>query len=104
MEPRSDDIAFVTDALDVRVLAQAPELSSIAALDELLVIIAHALEAEHPTLALDPHEPRREPPTLREARRLVRDAHALRRRVARYRRAVLDALAPASFTETDLPF
>jgi hypothetical protein len=94
----------VTDALDVRVLAQAPELSSIAALDELLVIIAHALEAEHPTLALDPHEPRREPPTLREARRLVRDARALRRRVARYRRAVLDAIGRASFTETELPF
>jgi hypothetical protein len=94
----------VADDLDVRVLAQAPELSSIAALDELLVIVAHALEAEHPTLALDAHEAHRVPPTLREARRLVRDAHALRRRVARYRRAVLDAIGPVSLTETELPF
>jgi hypothetical protein len=94
----------VTDALDVHVLAQAPELAAIAALDELLAIVTRALEAEHPTLTLDAHEPHRNAPTLREARRLVREAHALRRRVARYKRAVLDAIGPSSLTETDLPF
>ena len=94
----------MTDALDVRVLAQAPELSSIAALDELLVIVAHALEAEHPTLTRNDPEPHREPPTLREARRLVRDAHALRRRVARYRGAVLDAIGSVARTEKEMPF
>lgn len=94
----------MTDALDVRVLAQAPELSSIAALEELLVIVAHALEAEHPTLTRDDPEPHRDPPTLREARRLVRDAHALRRRVARYREAVLDAIGSIARTEQELPF
>jgi hypothetical protein len=94
----------VADALDIRTLAQAPELAAIAALDEVLVIVVHALAAEHATLDGDPDASRHcGPPTLREARRLVRDVRSLRRAVARYRRAVLAALTPA-VTDEELPF
>jgi hypothetical protein len=94
----------VTDALDAQVLTQAPELATIAALVELLVIVERALAAEHPTITRSAHEPHRAPPTLREARRLVHDVRALRRRVARYQRAVLAAIGSAASVETEFPF
>jgi len=87
-----------------RTLARAPELATLAALDKLLFLSARVLAAEHPTLLHDdPLGRRNEPPTLREGRRLLRSITPLRVALARYRRAALDALAPAPPDE-ELPF
>lgn len=79
--------------LEPRVLAAAPELASLVLLDTALTVCTTALRAEHPTLD---HElrPDPEPPSLREARRLIAAAHRLRSTVARYRNAVIDSLVP----------
>lgn len=77
--------------LDHRLLAAAPELATLALLETALTVCTTALLAEHPTLDHDLRtEP--EPPSLREARRLITVAHRLRDAVARYRSAVLDCL------------
>lgn len=95
----------VANVPDSRILARAPELSTITALDELLVIVLHALHAEHPTLAHDDDVARhRGPSSLQQARRIVREVRSLRRTIARYRRAVLDAIVPSATTEEELPF
>jgi hypothetical protein len=95
----------VANVLDSRTLAQAPELSTITALDELLAIVVHALAAEHPTLLMDSEVRAHDgPPSLREARRLIRRVRSLRKTIARYRYAVLDAITPTRTTEEDLPF
>jgi hypothetical protein len=79
--------------LDPRLLAAAPELATLALLDSALTVCATALLAEHPTLdhdlRLDP-----EPPSLREARRLLAAAQRFRRSVVRYRNTVIDSLVP----------
>lgn len=77
--------------LDNRLLAAAPELAMLALLETALIVCTAALLAEHPTLG---HELRTdpEPPSLREARRLIAAAHRLRGSVARYRDAVIDSL------------
>jgi hypothetical protein len=89
------------DTLEPRLLASAPELASLALLDDALVICAAALFAEHPTLG---HELRPEPASLREARRLLAESDRLARAVARYRRAVLAAIAPNPTDHDHLPF
>jgi hypothetical protein len=77
--------------LDHRLLAAAPELASLALLQTALSVSTAALLAEHPTLGHD-LRPDPEPPSLREARRLIAAAHRLLGTVARYRDAVLDSL------------
>jgi hypothetical protein len=79
--------------LDLRLLAAAPELATLALLDSALTVCTTALLAEHPTLTHD-LRPDPEPPSLREARRLLAAAHRFRMLVARYRAAVLDSLIP----------
>jgi hypothetical protein len=87
----------LTDAdpsrLEPRVLVAAPELATLALLDSALTVCTTALLAEHPTLE---HElrPQPEPPSLREARRLLAAARRFRRTIARYRNAVVDSLVP----------
>ena len=78
-------------SLELRLLAAAPELATLAVLDHALAVCVTTLLAEHPTLG---HElrPEPEPPSLREARRLIAATHRFRRAIARYRNAVLDVL------------
>jgi len=72
-------------------LAAAPELATLALLETALSVCTAALLAEHPTLGHDLRaDP--DPPSLREARRLIAAAHRLRRTVARYKDAVIDTL------------
>ena len=93
--------------LDPRTLARAPELATLAALENLLFVATRALIAEHESLC-DDDCPQRgtEPPTLREARRLLCRVHPLQNAIARYQRAVLAALAPPTLPadDKDLPF
>jgi hypothetical protein len=92
--------------LDPRTLARAPELATLAALENILFVATRALIAEHESLC-DDDCPQRgpEPPTLREARRLLCRFHPLRNAIARYQRAVLAALAPPPLADDeDLPF
>jgi hypothetical protein len=77
--------------LEPRLLAAAPELATLALLDCAISVCAAALRAEHPTLDHD-LRPDPEPPSLREARRLIAAAHRLRAIVASYRSAVTDSL------------
>jgi hypothetical protein len=88
--------------LDHRLLAAAPELASLALLETALTVCATALLAEHPTLDHD-LRPDPEPPSLREARRLIAAAQRLRCTVARYRNAVIDSLVPLRHHDAD-PF
>ena len=78
-------------SLDHRLLAAAPELATLALLETALTVCAAALLAEHPTLGHD-LRPDPEPPSLREARRLIAAANRLLGTVARYRDAVVDSL------------
>lgn len=77
--------------LDHRLLAAAPELATLALLETPLSVCTAALLAKHPTLG---HElrPDPEPPSRREARRLLAAAHRFQGTVARYRDAVVDSL------------
>lgn len=77
--------------LDHRLLAAAPELATLALLETALSLCTAALLAEHPTLGHD-LRPDPEPPSLREARRLIAAAHRFRGTIARYRSAVTDSL------------
>jgi hypothetical protein len=77
--------------LDLRLLVAAPELATLALLETALSVCTAALLAEHPTLDHD-LRPDPEPPSLREARRLIAAARRLRGTVARYRDAVIDSL------------
>ncbi len=88
--------------IDRRLLAAAPELASLALLDTALAICTTALLAEHPTLDHD-LRPDPEPPSLREARRLLAAAQRFRCTVARYRSAVIDSLVPPRHHDAD-PF
>jgi hypothetical protein len=71
-------------------LRLAPELASLALLEDALRISLLALLAEHPTLAFFPEPP--EPPSLRRARHLLCAVRTLRRALDRYRASVHDAL------------
>lgn len=79
--------------LDCRLLAAAPELATLALLESALTVCSTALLAEHPTLDHD-LQPDPEPPSLREARRLLAAAHRFRCTIVRYRNAVIDGLVP----------
>ena len=88
--PRTD---VEPSPLDRRLLAAAPELATLALLDTALTLCTAALLAEHPTLDHD-LRPDPEPPSLREARRLIAAARRFRCTIIRYRNAVLDGLVP----------
>ena len=77
--------------IDHRLLAAAPELATLALLETALSVCTAALLAEHPTLGHD-LRPDPEPPSLREARRLIAAAHRFRGTLTRYRGAVIDSL------------
>jgi hypothetical protein len=85
-------------------LALAPQLASLAQIQEALRIALLALVAEHP--GLDDFPAADEPPTLRLARRFVVSADALQRALRRYRCAVFDAFMPPVAVEpdSDIPF
>lgn len=84
------------------ILRLAPELAAIAVLDDALRTALVALLAEHPTL--DDHHGVLEPPTLRRARRLARDAFHLRDTLDAYRDAVLGAVGASTSPDDDIPF
>ena len=93
--------------LDPRTLARAPELATLAALENILFVATRALIAEHESLCDDDCLQRgAEPPTLREARRVLCRIYSLKNAIARYQRAVLVALAPPNppANDEDLPF
>lgn len=73
-------------------LSRAPELGSLALLEEALHISVLSLVAEHPTLQNDPDPD--EPASLRRARRLIASAGTFRTALAKYRDAVYLALCP----------
>jgi hypothetical protein len=89
-------------SVDLRLLAAAPELATLALLDHALAVCAASLLAEHPTLGHD-LRPDPEPPSLREARRLLAAAQRFQIAITRYRSAVLDALLPDT-DDDHLPF
>jgi hypothetical protein len=88
--------------LDHRLLAAAPELATLALLETALTVCTAALLAEHPTLGHD-LRPDPEPPSLREARRLLAAAQRLLGTVARYRDAVVNSLIIKPHCDSD-PF
>lgn len=76
-----------------RLLRAAPELATLALLDTALTVCSSALLAEHPTLDHD-LRPDPEPPSLREARRMLAAARRFRSTITRYRNAVIDSIVP----------
>ena len=78
----------------LRDLGGAPELASLAILEHALHTTTLALLAVHPTL--HHFKAPREPPCVRQARRLLASTAALDRCLRRYRSAVLDALRPCT--------
>ena len=78
-------------SLDRQLLAAAPELATLALLDHALAVCTASLLAQHPTLGHD-LRPDPEPPSLREARRLLSAAQRFQIAITRYRRAVLHPL------------
>lgn len=91
--------------LDPHILAQAPELATLAGLEKLLFLATRVLIAEHSTLSRPSPEARRsEPATLREGRRVLCRIEALQQALRRYQRAALDALAPTPDNDEELPF
>jgi hypothetical protein len=79
--------------LELRLLAAAPELATLALLESALTVCSTILQVEHPTLGHD-LQPDPEPPSLLEARRLLAAAHRFRCAVIRYRDTVVDSLVP----------
>ena len=73
-------------------LSRAPELGSLALLEEALHISVLSLVAEHPTLQNEASPD--EPASLRRARRLIASALTFRNALAKYRDAVYRALCP----------
>ena len=90
--------------LDPRTLARAPELATLAALENILFVATRALIAEHESLCDDDCPRGTEPPTLREARRLLYRVRPLQNAIARYQRAVLAELAPPPLAVDDEEF
>jgi hypothetical protein len=73
-------------------LSRAPELGSLALLEQALHISVLSLVAEHPTLQDDPGP--NEPDSLRLARRLIASLSTFRNALSKYRDAVYRALCP----------
>ena len=80
-------------------LSRAPELGSLALLEEALHISVLSLVAEHPALQYDPGPD--EPASLRRARRLIASVGTFRNAVSKYRDAVYRALCPPPPTPLD---
>jgi hypothetical protein len=74
-------------------LWRAPQLGSLALLQEALHISVLSLVAEHPTLQDDPGP--NEPASLRRARRLIASIGTFGNALSKYRDAVYLALCPA---------
>jgi hypothetical protein len=97
----------VTEPITADLLADAPELATLAVLERSLLVATQALIAEHSTLRQVqwPLELQEEPATLREARRVLRRITPLQAALLRYQRAVLEAVGPRGGNQTeDLPF
>ena len=91
--------------LDPKTLAEAPELATLAVLDALLFMTTRVLAAQHRTLDDECPDARRgEPPTLREARRVLRRIAPLQDALLRYRVAVFDVLGPPRVENDVIPF
>jgi hypothetical protein len=91
--------------LHPRTLAQAPELATLVGLETLLFLATRVLITEHATLLEHCRDARQgEPPTLREARRVLRCITALQVALLRYQRAALDALTSPRERDYELPF
>jgi hypothetical protein len=88
--------------VDPRLLAQAPELATLALLDVALELSVRALLAEHQTLELK--EPGLGPSSLRRAQRVLTAVCPLQRAVRRYREAVIAATRATTKQDDDLPF
>jgi hypothetical protein len=73
-------------------LSRAPELASLALVQEALHISVLSLVAEHPTLQNEPTA--QEPSSLRRARRLIAAVGTFHNALSRYRDAVYHALCP----------
>lgn len=73
-------------------ISRAPELASLALLEESLHISVLALCAAHPSLLNDAEKD--EPSSLRRARRLLASIHTFRHALARYRDAVYTTILP----------
>ena len=88
--------------VDPRLLAQAPELATLALLDVALELSVRALLAEHQTLELK--EPVLGPSSLHRAQRVLTAVYPLQRAVRRYRDAVIAAARATTKDDDDLPF
>lgn len=88
--------------LGVATLRHAPELASLALLDDALGLALVALGAEHPTVEDLPAAG--EPPSLRHARAVIAAVFRLRRVLWLYRNAVYAAITPVPSSHDDLPF
>jgi hypothetical protein len=88
-------------------LVAAPELAAIILLEHTLDVAARALVAEHMTLIDDFHRPREQGAVVSLAHTICLRADALRDTLARYRRAVRDAVPPIEADDApddDRPF
>ena len=83
-------------------LARAPELASLALVEQALHVSVLALVAEHPTLQNETSPA--EPCTLRRARRLITAVGTFQNALSRYRDAVYSALFPPPPPLDDLSF
>jgi len=83
-------------------LARAPELASLALVQEALHISVLSLVAEHPTLQNEPSA--NEPCTLRRARHLIAAVGTFQNALSRYRDAVYSVLCPPPPPLDDLSF
>ena len=83
-------------------LSRAPELASLALVEEALHISILSLVAEHPTLQNESTS--QEPSSLRCARRLIAAVGTFRHALSRYRGGVYRALTPPPPAPDDLLF
>jgi hypothetical protein len=83
-------------------LSRAPELASLALVEQALHISVLSLCAEHPTLQNEPLPD--EPSSLRRARRLIAAVATFRIALSRYHDAVYRVLAPPPPPSDDLNF
>jgi hypothetical protein len=83
-------------AITPATLVRAPHLAVLDVIDHAFGTAAWALLADYPGLVGDPHPGCHEPPDQLAARRLLRQMHTFERALARYRRALLPLLEPAT--------
>jgi hypothetical protein len=80
-------------------LSRAPELASLALVEEALHVSILSLCAEHPTLQNEPDPS--DPASIRRARRLVAAVATFRAALSRYRGAVHRSLCPPPSPQHD---